>query len=413
MGIDSKSLDSESRGDERLTKRKRHVPTAEEGNPQTWGEMFKAWPKTTLCIVSNECCERFSYYGMRILNDWNSKSAVKIINKKRGMKPKYDFQLKLATIAYCKQTSIAQAAKRFGVSQSSIINWRNQGHELMKQAYSENSQPSNKFDENPYLVEDRDSDDQENMSNASNSVFIHANTEVSNKSTKNYGAAKFVRSSRHGLDLVYDSHIYPNHRFRFREAGSYPSQKMTVYKCLGCLRVNRKQEVSLEVPLIKVQENMILDNPDELNHFCIHESLGEKGLDASEEAPYYDNRALSSISAESHDATTSQLTNNSSNENRDISNSNEEHDFSYPINVADYIEEEINIDIDKEYVIVQAEHNVKDDIAEVRTTYKIRIPSNIDRSSIEATFDGNDQLVITGKKMFEKRSLSINRKHSL
>jgi dipeptide/tripeptide permease len=33
--------------------------------PETWGQIFKAWPKTTLCIVSNEFCERFSYYGMR------------------------------------------------------------------------------------------------------------------------------------------------------------------------------------------------------------------------------------------------------------------------------------------------------------------------------------------------------------
>ncbi|KAJ1353038.1 hypothetical protein KIN20_009583 [Parelaphostrongylus tenuis] len=31
----------------------------------TWGEMIRYWPKTTLCIVSNEFCERFSYYGMR------------------------------------------------------------------------------------------------------------------------------------------------------------------------------------------------------------------------------------------------------------------------------------------------------------------------------------------------------------
>ncbi|KAE9413061.1 hypothetical protein Angca_003763, partial [Angiostrongylus cantonensis] len=31
----------------------------------TWGEMIRHWPKTTLCIVSNEFCERFSYYGMR------------------------------------------------------------------------------------------------------------------------------------------------------------------------------------------------------------------------------------------------------------------------------------------------------------------------------------------------------------
>ncbi|CAJ0584640.1 unnamed protein product, partial [Mesorhabditis spiculigera] len=33
--------------------------------PTTWPEMIKAWPKTTFCIVSNEFCERFSYYGMR------------------------------------------------------------------------------------------------------------------------------------------------------------------------------------------------------------------------------------------------------------------------------------------------------------------------------------------------------------
>ncbi|CAD6184989.1 unnamed protein product [Caenorhabditis auriculariae] len=31
----------------------------------TWPEMIRHWPKTTLCIVSNEFCERFSYYGMR------------------------------------------------------------------------------------------------------------------------------------------------------------------------------------------------------------------------------------------------------------------------------------------------------------------------------------------------------------
>ncbi|CAI5456289.1 unnamed protein product [Caenorhabditis angaria] len=31
----------------------------------SWPDMIKHWPKTTLCIVSNEFCERFSYYGMR------------------------------------------------------------------------------------------------------------------------------------------------------------------------------------------------------------------------------------------------------------------------------------------------------------------------------------------------------------
>ncbi|KAI6243018.1 Peptide transporter family 1 [Aphelenchoides fujianensis] len=31
----------------------------------TWGEMYRRWPKITFCIVTNEFCERFSYYGMR------------------------------------------------------------------------------------------------------------------------------------------------------------------------------------------------------------------------------------------------------------------------------------------------------------------------------------------------------------
>uniref|UniRef100_A0A7E4ZUA9 Oligopeptide transporter 1 n=1 Tax=Panagrellus redivivus TaxID=6233 RepID=A0A7E4ZUA9_PANRE len=45
-----------------IQRRPANVPVKQ---PETWGEMFKAWPKTTLCIVSNEFCERFSYYGMR------------------------------------------------------------------------------------------------------------------------------------------------------------------------------------------------------------------------------------------------------------------------------------------------------------------------------------------------------------
>uniref|UniRef100_A0AAF5DMB3 Oligopeptide transporter 1 n=1 Tax=Strongyloides stercoralis TaxID=6248 RepID=A0AAF5DMB3_STRER len=31
----------------------------------SWSDIFKHWPLTTFCIVSNEFCERFSYYGMR------------------------------------------------------------------------------------------------------------------------------------------------------------------------------------------------------------------------------------------------------------------------------------------------------------------------------------------------------------
>uniref|UniRef100_A0A914XMW3 Oligopeptide transporter 1 n=1 Tax=Plectus sambesii TaxID=2011161 RepID=A0A914XMW3_9BILA len=36
-----------------------------EPEPQGCREIWRAWPKTTFCIVSNEFCERFSYYGMR------------------------------------------------------------------------------------------------------------------------------------------------------------------------------------------------------------------------------------------------------------------------------------------------------------------------------------------------------------
>ncbi|KAI6243429.1 hypothetical protein M3Y99_00099300 [Aphelenchoides fujianensis] len=32
---------------------------------ETWGEIFVAWPKITFCIVVNEFCERFSFYGMK------------------------------------------------------------------------------------------------------------------------------------------------------------------------------------------------------------------------------------------------------------------------------------------------------------------------------------------------------------
>ncbi|CAD5227431.1 unnamed protein product [Bursaphelenchus xylophilus] len=32
---------------------------------KTWGEMARLWPKQTFCIIGNEFCERFSFYGMR------------------------------------------------------------------------------------------------------------------------------------------------------------------------------------------------------------------------------------------------------------------------------------------------------------------------------------------------------------
>ncbi|UMM42076.1 hypothetical protein L5515_018051 [Caenorhabditis briggsae] len=41
------------------------VPLPEKKIYTTWPDMIRHWPKTTLCIVSNEFCERFSYYGMR------------------------------------------------------------------------------------------------------------------------------------------------------------------------------------------------------------------------------------------------------------------------------------------------------------------------------------------------------------
>ncbi|CAJ0934402.1 unnamed protein product, partial [Mesorhabditis belari] len=47
-----------------LSKRDDDAPLAPT-EPTTWGGIARAWPKTTFCIVSNEFCERFSFYGMR------------------------------------------------------------------------------------------------------------------------------------------------------------------------------------------------------------------------------------------------------------------------------------------------------------------------------------------------------------
>ena len=33
--------------------------------PETWGEIWKAWPKSTFCIIGDELCEKFSFFGMR------------------------------------------------------------------------------------------------------------------------------------------------------------------------------------------------------------------------------------------------------------------------------------------------------------------------------------------------------------
>ncbi|CAD5216142.1 unnamed protein product [Bursaphelenchus okinawaensis] len=40
--------------------------TKEKPKPaETYGEVVKRWPKITFCIIGNEFCERFSFYGMR------------------------------------------------------------------------------------------------------------------------------------------------------------------------------------------------------------------------------------------------------------------------------------------------------------------------------------------------------------
>uniref|UniRef100_A0A914CI42 Uncharacterized protein n=1 Tax=Acrobeloides nanus TaxID=290746 RepID=A0A914CI42_9BILA len=39
----------------------------DDPEPRKFGEIVRKWPKVTFCIVMNEFCERFSYYGMRSL----------------------------------------------------------------------------------------------------------------------------------------------------------------------------------------------------------------------------------------------------------------------------------------------------------------------------------------------------------
>uniref|UniRef100_A0A0N5A4A8 Oligopeptide transporter 1 n=1 Tax=Parastrongyloides trichosuri TaxID=131310 RepID=A0A0N5A4A8_PARTI len=60
-------------------------PTELDPEPKTFGEMVKKWPKSTFCIIGNEFCERFSYYGMRavltlylinVLSFDNSKATI-------------------------------------------------------------------------------------------------------------------------------------------------------------------------------------------------------------------------------------------------------------------------------------------------------------------------------------------------
>ncbi|KAI6216507.1 Peptide transporter family 1 [Aphelenchoides besseyi] len=47
--------------DGQLQRRRKEKPKPAE----SWSEIFRAWPKITFCIVANEFCERFSFYGMK------------------------------------------------------------------------------------------------------------------------------------------------------------------------------------------------------------------------------------------------------------------------------------------------------------------------------------------------------------
>ncbi|TMS38710.1 hypothetical protein L596_005372 [Steinernema carpocapsae] len=60
------SYDKNNDLDDRL-ERSKTVLTPQELDPEptTMMGMFKRWPKSTFCIISNEFCERFSFYGMR------------------------------------------------------------------------------------------------------------------------------------------------------------------------------------------------------------------------------------------------------------------------------------------------------------------------------------------------------------
>uniref|UniRef100_A0A0K0G554 Oligopeptide transporter 1 n=1 Tax=Strongyloides venezuelensis TaxID=75913 RepID=A0A0K0G554_STRVS len=70
---------------ENASLRKYHPSSELDPEPKTFGEMVKKWPKSTFCIIGNEFCERFSYYGMRavltlylinVLSFDNSKATI-------------------------------------------------------------------------------------------------------------------------------------------------------------------------------------------------------------------------------------------------------------------------------------------------------------------------------------------------
>ncbi|CEF70947.1 Proton-dependent oligopeptide transporter family and Major facilitator superfamily domain, general substrate transporter-containing protein [Strongyloides ratti] len=64
---------------------KHNASISSDPEPTTFGQMVKKWPKSTFCIIGNEFCERFSYYGMRavltlylinVLSFDNSKATI-------------------------------------------------------------------------------------------------------------------------------------------------------------------------------------------------------------------------------------------------------------------------------------------------------------------------------------------------
>ncbi|CAD6200074.1 unnamed protein product [Caenorhabditis auriculariae] len=64
----SSRLDSEMQDSENTVPRdgsSEDDPMITDPEPTELGEIVKKWPKSTFCIVANEFCERFSFYGMR------------------------------------------------------------------------------------------------------------------------------------------------------------------------------------------------------------------------------------------------------------------------------------------------------------------------------------------------------------
>jgi dipeptide/tripeptide permease len=54
-------VDHENAEGEMVTRKRKETPEMTTG----WANIWRKWPKTTFCIVVNENCERFSFYGMK------------------------------------------------------------------------------------------------------------------------------------------------------------------------------------------------------------------------------------------------------------------------------------------------------------------------------------------------------------